>query len=93
MPPLEHNGPDFKYVLNWILLTGKNKGTLVTKTIGTKTAWHYIAKERYEPYVPFNISVRVVNSMGYSSANTTWVIGYSGEDGEILFHKSLNVIQ
>lgn len=79
MPLLEHNGPDFKYIVTWVQLNGTDQKPS-SKTIGTKAAWHYIVKNRYEPYEPFNVSVRVVNSMGTSLANTSWVLGYSGED-------------
>ena len=79
MPLLEHNGPDFKYIVTWKRLDIEDQKPS-SKVIGTKDAWHYIVEDRFKPYERFNISVRVENSIGGSSANVTWALGYAGED-------------
>lgn len=79
MPKIEQNGPDFKYIINWIQLDLPG-ASMNTEAVGTTNAWHFIVKQRYSPYQRFNISVKASNSKGDSNANLKWVVGYSGED-------------
>ena len=82
MPKIEQNGPDFKYIINWIQLDLPG-ASMNTEIVGTTNAWHYIVRQRYAPYQRFNISVKASNTKGDSNANLKWVVGYSGENGNL----------
>jgi len=81
MPEIEQNAPDFKYRVTYQRLDQEFALEKVA-VIQDPKAWHYVVPDRnLGIYKPFRITVRASNAIGYSSANTNPVIGYSGEDG------------
>src|SRR6218665_924325 len=86
MPPIEQNGPDFKYVVTWQLANdtsnGGQRGPLNTANIQRADAWHYVVPDNMPTYKAYLITVKASNAKGDSSADLNTIVGYSGEAGE-----------
>ena len=81
MPEIEHNGDDFKYVVNYQSLDYPNADT-ITEEIND---WHQreLVVRDVGTYKQFLVSVQAANSMGRSPANSLTVKKvHSGEDSK-----------
>ena len=85
MPPIEQNGPDFKYIITWQRadVEGAKESVAI---IQRADAWHHVIPERQETYKPFYIKVKANNGKGDSKVEPKTVIGYSGEAGQTPKH-------
>eukprot|EP00106_Octopus_bimaculoides_P008812 XP_014776254.1 PREDICTED: neuroglian-like [Octopus bimaculoides] len=77
MPPITHNGPDFKYVIEVRL-----RNSTDTPTIKTISNWQVnnISIYTNNIYKPYDIKMRVKNSIGDANVSSVRIVGYSGED-------------
>ena len=81
MPEIEHNGEDFKYLVNYKSLDAPDSD-LVTEDIGD---WHQreLVVRDVGTYKEFLVSVQASNSMGPSPTNSLKVKKvHSGEDSK-----------
>ncbi|XP_036370304.1 neuroglian isoform X2 [Octopus sinensis] len=77
MPPITHNGPDFKYVIEVRL-----RNSTDIPSIHTINNWQVnnISLLTNNIYKPYDIKMRVKNSIGDANKNPIEIVGYSGED-------------
>ncbi len=81
MPEIEHNGPNFKYIVSYRRRDIENSREY-SYTVERADEFHYVVPERQPTYVPFNITVKAKNSVGDARESVKVVVGWSGEDGE-----------
>jgi len=85
MPPIEWNGPDLKYVINWERINlepGETPNTGTTQ-IELPDVYHMVIpkdKGSHGIYKPYKVTVKAKNTVGDSRVPADPVIGYSGED-------------
>lgn len=83
MPEIEHNGPGFKYIIQW---RQEDDGYTEYHTREI-TDWRVseIIVPDQPTYRPYSIQVRAANAMGDSTEGTTPIRGYSGQASK--FHE------
>lgn len=78
MPPIQHNGPGFHYVV------------MISK-VGDNTVQSYIRNDSFkgrfdipvdDVYQPYTVTVKAANRVGEPPQLATSHMGYSGEGGE-----------
>ena len=82
MPPTEHNGPSFKYVIGYRRV-GDDNDPSDTLTVEQPEVYHLVVRNvQTEPYQPYEVYVKARNSMGDSREGIQWVKGFTGEDSK-----------
>lgn len=76
MPPIEHNGQHFQYVLT-LRRDGQQWGRSIVIYDWSTSRYE---EDVYGIFVPYNISVRAQNEVGESLAPVKEIRGFSGED-------------
>ena len=88
MPPIEWNGPDLKYVIEWTELEpdsgNPDDARSDTLEVGDPEVYHQVinAGESFGIYKPYRVTVKAKNTVGESSTPAEPVIGYSGGDSK-----------
>lgn len=92
MPPIEQNGPDFKYIVSWQLMNDSTAKPN-TQTIQRSDAWHYVIPDVMPTYKPYSITVKAANAKGDSSADLIAIVGYSGEDRPLVSPNDVTYVE
>ncbi|XP_048738673.2 neuroglian-like isoform X2 [Ostrea edulis] len=78
MPPIEHNGQQFKYILT-IQREGQGLDQVIPVTISDWKTFRY-EKQTNDIFVPYLITVKANNEIGDSSSSVVEKTGYSAEE-------------
>ena len=84
MPEIEQNGPNFKYIVTY-KRRDIDDAEEESYTVERSAQFHYVVPERFPTYVPFDITVKAKNSVGDARQAPKTVIGWSGEDGKLMY--------
>lgn len=85
MPPTEHNGPSFSYIVGW-RRADRDNAPEETFTVEQAEVYHLVVRNvEGDPYIPYDVYVKARNAVGDSSQGINWVRGYTGEDSKALF--------
>lgn len=85
VPGMDHNGPNFRYVVWWRRRDSREEWKNITTTY-----LKYVVTDT-DTYIPYEIRVQAQNDFGLGPEGPI-VIGYSGEDCEYhLNHLLVNV--
>ena len=80
MPKIQHNGPDFRYVVKYSRLMGDDAGD-VTEVVKDFRQEQLVIPDQ-PTFQAYRISVRAQNEMGMAADSVTDVrVGFSGEEG------------
>jgi hypothetical protein len=80
MPPIEHNGQQFKYILT-IEREGQGSDGVVPVTISDWQTFRY-EKQTNDIFVPYTVTVKANNEMGDSSVSVEPYHGFSAEESQ-----------
>lgn len=80
MPPIEHNGQQFKYILT-IQREGQGLDQVTPVTISDWSTFRY-EKQTNDIFVPYMITIKANNEAGDSTAPVQEHRGWSAEDSE-----------
>lgn len=86
--PIDHNGPDFAYVVTYQQLDPV--GDVVTETIPDYTKGDLIVKNQ-PTYKPYEVTVAARNRQGEARKQPTRVIGFSGENTPLVVPEDFRV--
>lgn len=80
MPPIEHNGQQFKYILT-IQREGQGLDQVIPVTISDWKTFRY-EKQTNDIFVPYLITVKANNEIGDSRLSVVEKTGYSAEESQ-----------
>ena len=78
MPPIEHNGPEFRYRVEYSK-SGSNTWTFENILDWRRDSFTVLNTHTFAEY---DIKVTAFNKLGQSNVAAEKIIGYSGEDGK-----------